>query len=198
MKPGHGKTEGGPLLPRPKRPAPDDIAAAVGRTVSDVIGPGLDLLFCGINPGLWSAAVGHHFARPGNRFWKVLHQSGFTPEQLEPSDERRLLEFGIGITNLVSRASSAAGDLTTGELRAGGARLVQTLDSFKPRYVAVLGIGAFRRAFGQPRAVIGPQTEPLGPCTAWLLPNPSGLQARYQLPALVAHFSTLREAVRGS
>lgn len=164
----------------------------------DVIGPDLDLLFCGINPGLWSAAVGHHFARPGNRFWKVLEAAGFSSELLAPEDDRRLLDLGIGVTNLVPRSSAAAAELERDELRAGARRLVRTVSRFRPRFVAVLGMGAFRTAFDRPRAAIGEQPEPLGGARVWLLPNPSGLQAHYQLDDLAGAFAELREAMAES
>ncbi|HET9092781.1 MAG TPA: G/U mismatch-specific DNA glycosylase [Acidimicrobiales bacterium] len=168
------------------------LAVAAGRTVPDVIASRLDVLFCGINPGLWSAAVGHHFARPGNRFWKVLHEAGFTPELLDPSEERRLLEYGLGVTNLVRRSSAAAAELTRDELREGARALGQTAAAFEPRFVAVLGMGAFRAAFSQPKAALGEQPWELSGARLWLLPNPSGLQARYQLSDLVREFGKLR------
>jgi TDG/mug DNA glycosylase family protein len=166
--------------------------------VPDVIGPDLDLLFCGINPGLWSTAVGHHFARPGNRFWKVLQAAGFSPELLAAEDDRQLLDLGIGVTNLVPRSSAAAAELGRDELRAGARRLGRTVSRFRPRFVAVLGMGAFRTAFDRPRAAIGEQPELLGGARVWLLPNPSGLQARYQLDDLAAVFAELRDAVTAS
>ncbi|HEY4791046.1 MAG TPA: mismatch-specific DNA-glycosylase [Actinomycetes bacterium] len=170
------------------RPTPSELAAAVGRFVPDVLGPGLGVLFCGINPGLWSAAVGHHFARPGNRFWKALHQGGLTP---------RLLALGLGITNLVERATAGAAELGPAELRAGGARLAAKAAAVRPRMVAVLGVGAYRTAFARPGAAVGPQPDPIGGSAAWLLPNPSGLNAHYQLPDLAAAFAALRRAVDG-
>ncbi|MGD0082907.1 MAG: G/U mismatch-specific DNA glycosylase [Acidimicrobiales bacterium] len=162
----------------------------------DVIAPDLDVLFCGINPGLWSAAVGHHFARPGNRFWKVLQASGFSEELLDPSEEARLLELALGITNLVPRSSATAAELGRDELQAGARRLVRTVARWRPRYVAFLGMTAYRLAFDRPRAGIGEQPEPLSTARVWLLPNPSGVQARYQLPELAAAFAVLREAAR--
>lgn len=164
----------------------------------DVIKPDLDVLFCGINPGLWSAAVGHHFARPGNRFWKVLQLAGFSSELLGAEDDRRLLELGVGVTNLVPRSSAAAAELGRDELRAGGRRLVRTVSRYRPRFVAVLGMGAFRTAFDRPQAAIGEQPELLRGARVWLLPNPSGLQARYQLDDLAAAFAELRDAVTES
>ncbi len=177
------------------RPSPAELAAATGRRVPDVLAAGLDLVFCGINPGLWSAATGHHFARPGNRFWRVLYLSGFTARELAPDDEAELLAAGIGITNLVARATAAAAELGREELRRGAAALVRRLEDARPRSVAFLGLGAYRTAFADPRARIGPLGTPVGGASAWLLPNPSGAQARYQLPELVAHFDELRRAL---
>jgi len=163
--------------------------------VPDVIAPGLDVLFCGINPGLWSAAVGHHFARPGNRFWKVLQAAGFSPEVIAPEDERRLLELGLGVTNLVPRASAKAAELSGEELRQGGRRLARTVSRWRPRFVAFVGMGAFRTAYGRPRAEVGEQPEAIGGARVWVLPNPSGLQAHYQFDDLVAAFAALHRAV---
>jgi len=162
--------------------------------VPDVIAADLDILFCGINPGLWSAAVGHHFARPGNRFWKVLEASGFSDRVLDPVEEQQLLELGLGITNLVPRSSATAAELGREELRAGARRLRRTVQRWRPRYVVFLGMTAYRVAFDRPRAGIGEQPEPLATARVWLLPNPSGLQARYQLPDLAAAFADLRQA----
>jgi double-stranded uracil-DNA glycosylase len=179
------------------RPTPSELAAAVGRFVPDVLGPGLGVLFCGINPGLWSAAVGHHFARPGNRFWKALHQGGLTPRLLAPDEEDELLALGLGITNLVERATAGAADLGAAELREGGARLAARAAAVRPRMVAVLGVGAYRTAFARPGAAVGPQPDPIGGSAAWLLPNPSGLNAHYQLADLAEAFADLRRALDG-
>lgn len=159
-----------------------------------MIAPGLLVLFCGINPGRWSGAVGHHFAHPGNRFWKVLQRSGFTDELLAPADERRLLEHRVGITNLVARTTAAAADLSTEELRRGAAELEEKVRRFAPRAVAFLGVGAYRTAFGERGAAVGRQQERTGDAEAWVLPNPSGLQAHYQLGQLVEQFQRLRDA----
>jgi TDG/mug DNA glycosylase family protein len=179
-----------------RRPGRDDLMAAAGRTVPDVIAPRLEVVFCGINPGLYSAAVGHHFARPGNRFWKALEASGFTPRLFQPSEERQLLRLGLGITNLVTRSTAGAADLSAEELRQGADELRGRLQRSEPRFVAFLGMSAYRTAFGRPRAALGEQSERLARSRVWLLPNPSGAQARYQLPELIAEFSRLREAVR--
>ena len=177
------------------RPTPAELAGAEGRFVPDVLAPGLRVLFCGINPGLWSAAVGHHFARPGNRFWKALHLGGLTPRLLAPDEEGELLALGLGITNLVERATAGAAELAAGELRAGGARLAAKAAAARPRVVAVLGVGAYRTAFASPRAAVGPQPDPVGGAAAWLLPNPSGLNAHYQLPDLAEAFADLRRSL---
>ncbi|KAA8879689.1 G/U mismatch-specific DNA glycosylase [Nocardia colli] len=177
------------------RPSPADLAAAQDKTVPDVIGPSLRVLFCGINPGLWSGATGHHFARPGNRFWPALRRSGFTPRLLRPDEHRELLTLGMGITNVAARTTAKADQLTADELRAGGRALVGRVEQYQPRVLAVLGIGAYRTAFGRPRTTVGPQPEQIGDTAVWVLPNPSGLNAHYTLDALAAEFRTLREAV---
>jgi TDG/mug DNA glycosylase family protein len=177
------------------RPTPTDLAAARGRQVPDVLAPGLRVLFCGINPGLWSAVVGHHFARPGNRFWKALHLGGLTPRQLAPDEEPELLRLGLGITNLVDRATTAAADLAPEELQAGAERLASKIRLARPKVVAVLGVGAYRTAFAAPKATVGPQSDPIGGATAWVLPNPSGLNAHYQLADLAAAFAALRRSL---
>jgi TDG/mug DNA glycosylase family protein len=180
------------LATRPVRLSLADLAAAQGRVVPDVLGYGLRVLFCGINPGLWSAAVGHHFARPGNRFWKALHLGGLTPRQLGPDEEAELLALGLGITNLVERATVGAADLGPEELRAGGTRLAAKAAATRPEVVAVLGVGAYRTAFARPKAAVGPLPDPIGGSRAWLLPNPSGLNAHYQLGDLAEAFAALR------
>ena len=179
----------------PKHPTRAEVVAAAGRTVPDVIAPGLRVLFCGINPGLYSGATGHHFARPGNRFWPVLHAAEFTPRVLKPWEERELFEWGYGITNLVARATATAAELGKDEFVAGGRRLERKVKRYRPEWVAVVGIGAYRAAFGRPRALVGPQPERLGPTRLWLLPQPSGLNANHQMPELAAAFRELRAAV---
>ena len=143
--------------------------------------PGLRVLFCGINPSLISAATRHHFARPGNRFWPTLHGAGFTPRRLAPAEQRLLLDAGIGLTNLVARATASAAELSASELAAGRRRLEAKVRRLRPRAVAVLGIGAYRHAFARPRAALGPQPERLAGAALWVLPNPSGLNAHYSL-----------------
>jgi len=178
----------------PWRPTREQLAAADGSTVPDLIAPGLRVLLVGINPGRYSGAVGHHFARPGNRFWRALHAARITPQVVSPFDERELLALGIGITNLVARATATADELAPEELRAGGRRLRAKLRRWRPRIVAFLGVGAYRAAFGCPDAAIGQQAEPLEGTCVWLLPNPSGLNAHYQLPALAAAFAAMWHA----
>jgi TDG/mug DNA glycosylase family protein len=159
-----------------------------------VIAPGLRVLFCGINPGLVSAATGHHFARPGNRFWPALHRAGFTDRLLSPGEQELLLGYRLGVTNLVDRGTAGAAELADAELRAGAAVLEAKLRRFRPGWFAMLGVGAFRVGFGRRDAVVGPQAEPIAGVRAWVLPNPSGLNAHYQLPDLVREFSRLHEA----
>jgi TDG/mug DNA glycosylase family protein len=174
----------------------EDLAAAAGRTLADVITPDLDVLFCGINPGLLSALTGHHFARPGNRFWPALHRAGFTPRQLAPAEQQQLLGLGLGITNVVARATAGAADLRPDEYRTGGELLRAKVREFRPRWLAVVGIGAYRVAFDAPKAVMGRQMETLGDTGVWVLPNPSGLNAHYTVDTLAAAYAELREAVR--
>jgi double-stranded uracil-DNA glycosylase len=175
----------------------EDLAAANGRTLADVIAPDLDVLFCGINPGLLSALTGHHFARPGNRFWPALHRSGFTPRQLAPSEQDQLIGLGLGITNVVARATAGAAELRPEEYRTGGEALRAKVAEFQPRWLAVVGIGAYRVAFDAPKAVMGRQERELGSTGLWVLPNPSGLNAHYNVDTLAAAYAELREVVRG-
>lgn len=178
------------------RPTPADLAAAAGTTIPDVVGPDLRVLFCGINPGLWSGATGHHFARPGNRFWPALFRSGFTPRLFRPDEQAELLALGLGITNVVPRTTAKADELTTAELREGGRALTERVRRYRPKALAVLGIGAYRTAFGRPRTTVGRQDETIADTEIWVLPNPSGLNAHYTLDALAAEFRALREATR--
>jgi TDG/mug DNA glycosylase family protein len=160
-------------------PTRTELLAAAGKTVPDVIAPDLRILFCGINPGLYSGAVGHHFARPGNRFWAVLHLAGFTERVLSAFEERELLDYGYGVTNLVARTTAKASALSAEELSAGAKKLEKKVRRFRPRHVAVLGITAYRTAFRRPHAQVGRQRERLAGAEIWLLPNPSGLNAHY-------------------
>jgi double-stranded uracil-DNA glycosylase len=187
--------------PRVARPGPADLAAARNRTIPDVL-PGagqgwepLRVLFCGINPSLYSAATGWHFARPGNRFWPALHLSGFTPRRLDPAEQDLLAGYGLGITNLVARATAQAAELDAAELRAGGERLAALIADRRPRVLAVAGVTAYRTAFARPRAIIGPQPDLLAGARLWVLPNPSGLNASWTMPRIAEAFRELREAV---
>ncbi len=180
--------------PGPFRPTRADLAAAAGATIPDLVGPGLRVLFSGINPSLYSAATGHHFARPGNRFWPALHRSGFTARQLHPSEQFELPAQGLGITNVVARATARADELSPAELVAGGAVLADLVRRWRPRYLAVLGVTAYRTAFARPKAAMGPQPDPVGGVPVWVLPNPSGLNAHYTVDTLAAAFAELRIA----
>ena len=157
-----------------------------------MIAPGLRVVFCGINPGVYSAAVGHHFGRPGNRFWKALHGAGFTERLLSPVEDRSLVTCGLGITNLCARTTARAQELAQDELRRGARSLVRKVRRLHPDWVALLGISAYRIAFARPDAIVGLQPERIGATRLFVLPNPSGLNAHYGLPALVDHFSALR------
>lgn len=187
-----------PRRPSDRRPRPtkEELQAARDKRIKDVIAPDLDVLFCGINPGLYSGAVGHHFARPGNRFWPALFASGFTDRLLTPYEERELLQSGLGITNLVNRTTARADELSDDELRNGARSLRRKVLRYHPSFLAVLGLSAFRTAFGRPSTGIGLQDESIGDTRVWVLPNPSGLNAHYQLPALGQLFGELRTAAR--
>jgi TDG/mug DNA glycosylase family protein len=178
-----------------KKPSRADLEASAGKAVPDVIAPNLRVLFCGINPGLYSAYTSYHFARPGNRFWPTLHAAGFTDRLLSPVEERELLRWGLGITNLVERATAAADELTIAELAAGGQKLLAKIREYRPKVVAILGISAYRTAFGRPRAALGRQPEPLESAVLWVLPNPSGLNAHYTPADLARVFGEFRQAV---
>ncbi len=179
---------------RSGRPARAQLAEAAGKTIPDVAAPGLRVLFAGINPGLYSAAVGHHFARPGNRFWLALHLSGFTDRLLRPDEQELLLGLGLGITNVVARSSARADELRPGELIAGGLLLAAKVRRLRPRWLAVVGVTAYRTAFSAPGAAVGPQDARIGQTSVWVLPNPSGLNASYQIDRLAAEFGRLRAA----
>jgi double-stranded uracil-DNA glycosylase len=177
-------------------PSKAELEDARGRTIPDVLGPDLDAVFVGINPGLWSGAVGHHFARPGNRFWKALRGSGFTDRLLSPFEDASLLEWKLGLTNLVARTTARADELSADEIRRGARELEERLAPLRPRLVAVLGIGAYRTGFGRRDAALGPQEQDLGGSRLWVLPNPSGLNAHHQLDDLTDRFRALRAAAR--
>lgn len=161
----------------------------------DILAPNLRVAFCGINPSVYSVVVGHHFARPGNRFWPTLHNSGFTPRRFRPDEDRQLLEIGLGITNVAEPSSVAAADLSDEQMKEGGKILRGKIERFEPRVLAVLGIGAYRLAFDEPKAVLGLQKRTIGDTHIWVLPNPSGLNAHYHLPQLAELFGELREWV---
>ncbi|TCO45176.1 G/U mismatch-specific uracil-DNA glycosylase [Kribbella antiqua] len=161
------------------------------QVVPDVISGGLRVLFCGINPGMMSAATGHHFAKPGNRFWPALHLSGFTPRQLQPAEQAELLSYRLGITNVVDRPSARADELTRAEYVAGGENLVSKVLEYQPEWLAVVGVTAYRDAFGERTAKMGKQDRMIGATRVWILPNPSGLNAHYTLPKIAAAFSEL-------
>lgn len=183
------------MTPPPPKPTKADLAAAVHKTVPDLIAPKLKVLFCGINPGLYTAAIGHHFGRPGNRFWPALHGAGFTPRQFAPWEEHELLPLGYGITNMVPRTTAAASELLPEEYVAGGVRLAKLVNEYTPRVVAFLGIGAYRSAFHRPKAQLGLQPETIGSSALWALPSPSGLNANHQLSDLVALLGELKQWV---
>jgi TDG/mug DNA glycosylase family protein len=180
-------------LTLPWKPTKQQLLAAEGKTVRDVIAPGLRVLFCGINPGLYTAAVGHHFARPGNRFWPALFAGGFTDRIVSPFDERELLQRGYGVTNVVMRTTATADQLAREELREGGKQLTRKVRRYRPRVLAILGLGAYRMAFERPKAVIGRQEEMIGETIVWVLPNPSGLNAHYQAQDLARLFAELKK-----
>jgi TDG/mug DNA glycosylase family protein len=159
--------------------------------LADLVGPDLRVLFCGINPGTLSGELGLHFARPGNRFWKLLFAGGFTASVLSPAEQHILPGLGVGITNLVGRVTAAASEVSHLELREGATELEAKVDMLRPGCVAVLGLQAYRTAFFRPGATIGPQPEPLAAALLWLLPNPSGLQARYQMPEMGEMYRSL-------
>ncbi|MFI7502786.1 G/U mismatch-specific DNA glycosylase [Streptomyces sp. NPDC049687] len=171
-----------------------ELEAARDRLVPDVVAGGLRVLFCGINPGLMTAATGHHFARPGNRFWPVLHLSGFTPRLLKPAEQRELLSYGLGITNVVARATARADELSAEEYREGGRLLAEKVTALKPRWLAVVGVTAYRAAFDDRKAAVGPQERIIGDTRVWVLPNPSGLNAHWTAATMAQEFERLRVA----
>ena len=177
------------------KPTKDQLAAAKDTLLADVLAPELDVLFCGINPGLYSGALGLHFARPGNRFWPALYGGGFTPRLFDPSEQEKLLELGLGITNVVARTTARADELSKDELREGGRILTAKVAEYRPRWLAVVGITAYRTAFGFPKARVGRQEQRIGGTHVWVLPNPSGLNAHWTPAGLAAEFAALRTAV---
>ena len=183
-------------ISKPFKPTKQQLIDAAGQTLRDVIAPNLRVLFCGINPGLYTAAVGHHFARPGNRFWPALHKSGFTDRLVSPFDEQELLKNRIGISNVVPYATASAAELTREDFIDGGKKLAAKVKRYRPQVVAILGVGAYRQAFAKPKAQIGEQSERIHSARVWVLPNPSGLNANYQLPDLARLFRKLRAATQ--
>jgi double-stranded uracil-DNA glycosylase len=179
------------------RPAPEQLLAARDKTIPDVAAPGLRVLFAGINPGLYSAATGYHFARPGNRFWPALYAAGFTDRVLRPEEQRQLLPLGLGITNVVARATARADELSPAEIRAGGRVLTAKVARLAPQWLAIVGITVYRTAFGRPGATTGRQEQTLGGAGLWVLPNPSGLNALWTTPKLIEAFRDLRLHVEG-
>ncbi|MEU9605790.1 G/U mismatch-specific DNA glycosylase [Streptomyces sp. NPDC048057] len=177
-------------------PPPEELRAARDGVIDDVVAPGLSVLFCGINPSLMSAVTGHHFARPGNRFWPVLHLSGFTPRQLRPAEQRELLTYGFGITNVVARATARADEVSAEEFREGGRLLAAKVARLRPAWLAVVGVTAYRTAFGDPKARIGPQERRIGGTRIWALPNPSGLNAHWTAQTMAEEYARLREDSR--
>lgn len=176
------------------RPTTADLEAARAALLPDLLAPGLRIVFCGINPGLWSAATGHHFARPGNRFWPALHAAGLTPRRLEPAEQGDLLGLGLGLTNVVPRATARADELAAEEYVDGGAALTRKVEAVRPAWLAVLGVTAYRSAFGDRRAQVGEQASTIGATRVWVLPNPSGLNAHWSAAALAGAFRELGEA----
>ncbi|MEU6875948.1 G/U mismatch-specific DNA glycosylase [Streptomyces sp. NPDC046751] len=170
---------------------PEELQAARDRTVPDVVAGGLRVLFCGINPSLMTGATGHHFAHPGNRFWPVLHRSGFTPRQLKPAEQTELLRYGLGITNVVARATARADELSAEEFREGGKILAAKVEDLRPRWLAVVGVTAYRTAFGRQTARIGPQDHTIGGARVWALPNPSGLNAHWTAQTMAEEYGRL-------
>jgi TDG/mug DNA glycosylase family protein len=182
---------------KPWVPTKAQLEAAKGKTLPDVIAPNVKVLFCGINPGLYTAAIGHHFGRPGNRFWPTLYAAGFTPRLLSPFEEHELLKWGYGITNVVAHATAAAEELTRDDYIEGGKLLRARVKRYEPKVLAVLGVGAYRVAFDRKHAKVGGQDEQIGETEVWVLPNPSGLNAHFQKPEMANVFKELRMAVQG-
>jgi len=180
------------------KPTKEQLAAAAGKTVPDIIAPNLRVLFCGINPSVYSAVVGHHFARPGNRFWPSLYKGGFTPRLLKPSEDEELLIYGCGITNLVERATVAAAELSADELTIGGQQLRSKVEHYRPQVLAILGISAYRLAFNEPRAILGKQPETIAATQLYILPNPSGLNAHYTPTDLARVFGEFRQTIEAA
>jgi double-stranded uracil-DNA glycosylase len=176
-------------------PTRQQLQAAYGATIPDLVGPGLRVLLVGINPSLWSGAVGRHFGRPSNRLWRTLREAGFTDRLLDPSESDVLLSVGVGVTNLVARSTARADELTDDEIRDGVAPLRGLVEQWRPPWVAFLGLSAYRTAFGEPKTGVGPRPGRFAGAGVWVLPNPSGLNAHYQQPDLTMAYADLRAAV---
>lgn len=179
---------------KPKRPTKADLEAAREKVLRDVIAPDLSVLFCGINPGLYTTAIGHHFGRPGNRFWRALYEGGLTPREYSPYEDEDLLKLGYGVTNFVMRTTARADELTNEEFIEGARELELKVLKYRPRFLAVLGIGAYKVGFGRKNATYGEQPERIGDTRIWVLPNPSGLNANFQMPELARMFAELKKA----
>lgn len=182
-------------MTKPWKPTKEQLHAATTKKLRDLLVPNLDVVFCGINPGLYSTAIGHNFGRPGNRFWPALFAANFTPRLFSPFEDRELLSLGYGMTNVVPRTTATADQLSAAELRAGGASLRRKILRYEPRFLAVLGYTAYRAAFDRPKADGGLQSETIGKTQLWVLPNPSGLNAHHQPAQLKQMFAQLRGAL---
>jgi double-stranded uracil-DNA glycosylase len=161
----------------------------------DILAPGLSVVFCGINPGVRAASTGHHFAGRGNRFWRVIHLAGFTPGQLSPEDDRTFLQYGCGLTTAVSRPTARADELSQWEFKAAASEFEQKIERYGPQYVAFLGKMAISAMSGERDIGWGLQPTAFGGASAWVLPNPSGLNRTFSLDALVTAYQELRLAI---
>jgi double-stranded uracil-DNA glycosylase len=177
------------------KPTKDEIRAAAGRTVPDVIAPGLRVLFCGINPGLYSGVTGHHFARPGNRFWPALHAAGFTPRLLEPQEQFELLDYGIGVTNAAERTTPGSGDLRKGDFAGAAERLAAIAWELKPAWIGFVGKEAYRGTFGD-RPQLGEQERRLGGTRLFVLPSTSPANAAVPWDERARWFGELAQQAR--
>lgn len=182
----------GPILTPMARPTAEELSLARDHVIPDVIAPGLDVLLCGINPGLYSAHTGHHFARPGNRFWPALYRAGLTPRQLLPEEQGTLLQWGMGVTNIARRATARADELTAEDFTRGADILRRKVREYRPRLLAVLGITAFRSAFTRPKAGVGRQDVTVEDAAVWVLPSPSGLNAHWSVDAIAEEMARMR------
>jgi TDG/mug DNA glycosylase family protein len=163
----------------------------------DILAKNLSVIFCGINPAQTAAVSGRHFMSGTNRFWRVLHLSGFTPALIRPENDRSILKYGYGLTTAVARPTRKASDLSRDELLRAGATLERKLAAYKPRHIAFLGKMAYAVIAKNPKLDWGPQPTPFAGAPVWVLPNPSGLNRAFQLDALVAAYREMRMAVIG-